>query len=83
MSRETELKPCPFCGHKANIYHIPVQTTKFNPTLSVEGLGSLGYKTTTNTTKYAIKCVKCKASVGAYATLKAAEDAWNRRANYE
>lgn len=75
-----ELKPCPFCGHKASVYRVPYTSTKFNPTFSVEGLGSIGYNTTKQTVKYAIKCNKCKATMGAYTTQKSAEEAWNRRA---
>lgn len=28
MSRETELKPCPFCGGKAELHYQPVITDK-------------------------------------------------------
>jgi Lar family restriction alleviation protein len=78
-----ELKPCPFCGHKASVYRVPYTSTKYNPKFSVEGLGSLGYNTVKNTVKYAIRCNKCKALVGAYVTEKSAIAAWNRRANNE
>ena len=30
-----ELNTCPFCGHNASVYNVPVETTKFNPTFSV------------------------------------------------
>ena len=76
-----ELKPCPFCGHKASVYNVPYTSTKFIPVFSVEALGSLGYNKAKNTVKYAIKCNKCKCTVGAYSTQKSAEEAWNRRAN--
>lgn len=79
--KETELKPCPFCGHRASVYCVPYTSTKFNPVFSVEGFGSLGYDTTTKTTKYAIRCNKCKCAVGAYTSQKSAENAWNRRAD--
>ena len=81
--KETKLLPCPFCGHKASVYHVPYTSEKFNPTFSVKGFGSLGYNTTKTITKYAIKCNKCKATMGAYSTQKSAEQAWNRRATDE
>lgn len=75
----SELKPCPFCGGKASVRHVPYTTTKFNPTFTVDGFGSLGYETPKTTTKYTIKCNKCKATMGAYSTQKSAITAWNRR----
>ena len=73
------LHTCPFCGHNATIYNVHTETTKFNPTFTVHGLGSLGYNTTKKSTKYTVKCNKCKASVGPYASRKQAEESWNKR----
>lgn len=73
------LHTCPFCGHRATIYNVPVDTTKFNPTFTVEGFGSIGYSTTKKSTKYIVRCNKCKASVGPYASRKQAEEYWNKR----
>ena len=74
-----ELNTCPFCGHRATIYNVPTETTKFNPTFTVQGFGSLGYNTTKKSTKYTVRCNKCKASVGPYASRKQAEESWNKR----
>lgn len=74
-----ELNTCPFCGHNASVYNVPVETTKFNPTFSVQGFGSLGYNTTKKSTKYTIRCNKCKAAIGPYATRKQAIESWNKR----
>ena len=74
-----ELNTCTFCGHNASVYNVPVETTKFNPTFSVEGFGSLGYNTTKKSIKYTIRCNKCKAAIGPYATRKQAIESWNKR----
>ena len=42
-----ELLPCPFCGHKASAYQTIEEKSKFNPTFTLDGFGSLGYNTTT------------------------------------
>ncbi len=78
-----ELNTCPFCGYHARICNVPIETTKFNPTFSVQGFGSLGYNTTKKSIKYTIKCTKCKAAIGPYATQKSAIDAWNKRTKGE
>ena len=74
-----ELKPCPFCGHKATLLQTVEEKTKFNPTLTVGGFGSIGYNTTSRKTKHLVRCNKCKASVGTYATEKQAIESWNKR----
>ena len=73
------LHTCPFCGHHATIYNVPTETTKFNPVFTVREFGSLGYNTTKKSTKYTVRCNKCKASVGPYASRKQAEESWNKR----
>ena len=74
-----ELSTCPFCGHNASVYNVPVETTKFKPTFTVVGIGSLGYNTTKNSIKYYVRCNKCKASIGPYTTRKHAVESWNKR----
>lgn len=74
-----ELLPCPFCGHKATLQQTVETKTKFNPTLTVSGFGSIGYNTNSRKTKHLVRCNKCKASVGTYATEKQAIESWNKR----
>lgn len=74
-----ELSTCPFCGHKATVYQTQSETTQFNPVFSVSGLGSLGYNTTNRKIKHLVRCNKCKASIGPYATEKQAIESWNKR----
>ena len=74
-----ELLPCPFCGHKASVYQTIEEKSKFNPTFTLDGFGSLSYNTTTKKTKHLVRCNKCKASVGIYATEKQAIESWNKR----
>ena len=69
----------PFCGHKASVYQTIEEKSKFNPTFTLDGFGSLGYNTTTKKTKHLVRCNKCKASVGVYATEKQAIESWNKR----
>ena len=76
-----ELKSCPFCSHSASVRQNREQETKFIPAFSVEGFGSLGTNKTTTKIKFAVRCCKCKAMVGYYASEKTAIEAWNRRAN--
>ena len=73
------LHLCPFCGHRASLYNVPTEITKFNPTFTVRNFGSLGYNTTKKSVKYTVRCNKCKASVGPYASRKQAEESWNKR----
>lgn len=74
-----ELLACPFCGHKATVYQTMAETKQFNPIFSVSGLESLGYNTTNKKVKHLVRCNKCKASVGPYATEKQAIESWNKR----
>ena len=74
-----ELSTCPFCGHKASVYQTQTETTQFNPVFGVSGLGSLGYNTKQTKIKHIVRCNKCKASVGPYATEKQAIESWNKR----
>ena len=79
----TELKPCPFCGHKAELHYSSANETQFVPCFSVDGLGSLGYNKKTSKTEYMVSCNKCKCKVGSYSTRKSAIEAWNRRQRNE
>lgn len=74
-----ELLTCPFCGHKASVYQTQSETKQFNPVFSVSGFGSVGYNTTNKKIKHLVRCNKCKASVGPYATEKQAIESWNKR----
>ncbi len=62
----SELKPCPFCGHKARLLTKQTQTN--------DDLIFREWKY-----EYIVKCNKCKASVGHYKSARTAENSWNTR----
>lgn len=66
MDNHIELKPCPFCGHKASLLQEQYQINKseYFPEFDKKSI---------------VRCNKCRASVGFYATNKKAIEAWNRR----
>lgn len=75
----SKLKPCPFCGHKAELRHSTADETQFVPVFSVDTFGSLGYTKKNSKIQYMVSCNKCKCKVGSYSTQKSAIKAWNRR----
>ncbi len=78
----SELKPCPFCGAKANIQKVQITEKSYKPIISVPDY-SIGYNDLKNKLKYKVVCKKCKGMVGLYATEKTAIISWNRRATNE
>ena len=54
---EIRLKPCPFCGSKAELLIVPGKMTK-----------------------WAVRCTKCYANNGTFASDHDAVEAWNKRA---
>lgn len=74
-----KLSTCPFCGHKATVYQNMSETTQFNPVFTVSGFGSMGYNTKKTKIKHIVRCNKCKAAIGPYATEKQAIESWNKR----
>ena len=75
---DKQLKPCPFCGHKASLRQEQVTVKKYKPIMSIPDY-SIGYSSKSDIVKYKVLCNKCKASVGLYASDKTAIVAWNRR----
>jgi len=64
---KTKLKPCPFCGYRANY----TETYKKRDDLPWSGVERIGYN---------IKCSKCRAEMHGK-SWSALVKAWNRRAN--
>lgn len=62
-----KLKPCPFCGGKANLTVKRIPTEKDNCIIH-------DFKD-----EYAIRCNKCMASTKWYKSITTAEKNWNRR----
>lgn len=67
--KETELKPCPFCGGEAKAYGIPVHKHNF---AGLPELGGGGF----------VECMNCTACLSENSKEKAIE-AWNRRSENE
>ena len=78
----SELKPCPFCGAKANIRKVQITEKSYKPIISVPDC-SIGYNDLKNKWKYKVVCNKCKGMVGLYASEKTAIISWNRRTTDE
>lgn len=61
-----KLKPCPFCGGKAQMCAAQWDFKKNCPA---------------NSAGYIVECGECLASTDAFATMELTADAWNRRAD--
>lgn len=67
---DKQLKPCPFCGHKASLLEeqYNINQSVFFPEFNSRSI---------------VRCNKCRSSVGFYTTAKKAIEAWNRRVDDE
>ena len=64
-----ELKPCPFCGGKAEVRSV---TPVHDPNIKTYGYGG-----------YFVMCVDCLTTSNNYNTAEKAAEMWNRRVLYE
>ena len=62
-----ELKPCPFCGNRADIF----VTNNENIFVPVKELSTGKY--------HSIRCASCFSGTGLYTSLNRAIEIWNRR----
>ena len=67
-----ELKPCPFCGGKADTYDCEGEHDIFDTI-------TLGYVDTEHYTKYGVYCTECNCMIAEQLTEQDAIDLWNTR----
>lgn len=68
-----ELKPCPFCGGKADTYDYEAEHDIYDPI-------TLGYVDTEHYTKYGVACFDCECMIAEKSSIKEAVNIWNTRA---
>lgn len=69
-----ELKPCPFCGGKAEIYN-------YEASRDIYDSHTLGYVDTEYFTLYGVGCTECSCIIGEKKSKEEVIEVWNRRAN--
>lgn len=71
----SELKPCPFCGGKAEVY-------SYEDAQDIYNSDTLGYVDTEYYIKYGVGCVLCGCIIAEKMNEEKAIEAWNRRTDY-
>ena len=74
--KETELKPCPFCGGKANVYEYEAEQAIYDK-------DTLGFLDIERSARYGCGCPVCGCIIADKTSKEQAINAWNRRADNE
>jgi Lar family restriction alleviation protein len=69
-----ELKPCPFCGGKAELYSCEAEHDIYDSK-------TLEYVETEYYTKYGCACTSCDCTIAEMLSEQNVIEAWNRRAD--
>lgn len=67
----TELKPCPFCGNKAQIHYTGSGSSSHGYTFNILMKSKTGF----------VMCSKCKCRTPVHSKVSLAMNKWNRRTN--